>query len=117
MFRNIMDKIRLHKPPKGYQQLTMDNIKKMDYDQKRGFSVMIEHPMIAIFTMEIIDYFKAAGGVNFVSFCAWDAEIGEIEITVRPKARKTKTQIIKELKKEIKELKVNASTSKTDQDS
>lgn len=95
------------KPPSGYQRLTDFNVKKMTYDQKRGFSAMLEHPVIAIFTVEIIKYFKAVGGVNFVSFCAWDPAIGEIEITVRPKKGKTKTQIISELKKEIEDLKTH----------
>ncbi|MCK5615056.1 hypothetical protein KAR91_75030 [Candidatus Pacearchaeota archaeon] len=95
------------KPPPGYQRLTSMNVKKMTYDQKRGFSAMLEHPALAIFTIEIIKYFKAAGGVNFVSFCAWDSDMGEIEITVRPKSGKTKAQIISELKKEIEDLKTH----------
>ena len=79
----------------------------MTYDQKRGFSAMIEHPAIAIITTEIIQYFKAVGGANFVSFCAWDSDIGEIEVTIRSKSGKTKTQIISELKKEIEDLKTH----------
>lgn len=105
---NFFKKLKwFSKKPPGYQKLTTANIKKMEYDQQKGFSAMIEHPIIPIFTEEIIRYFKTVGAVNYVSFCAWDSSIGEIEITIKPKNGKTKTQIITELKKEIEDLKTS----------
>jgi len=95
------------KSPPGYEKLTPTNVKKMEYDQQKGFSAMLENPAVAIITAEVIKFFKASGGVNYVSFCAWDKEIGEIEINVRPKNGKTKAQIIAELKQEIAALKAH----------
>lgn len=99
------------KPPSEYKKLT---VKNAQLDETGMLTVLLQHPDICMFTKAIVDYFKAAGGVNFVSFCAWDRDVGELEFIIRPKTGKPMAKIIQELKAEIKELKKEKPMDKID---
>jgi len=86
---------RKKKAPEGSEPIS---VKKIEF--KSGVStVTIAHPLFPIITDALIDIFKDAKGVNYLSIGIWRKDVGELEVILQRQEGKTPAQ----LKHEIEE--------------
>ena len=64
----------------------------LTYTRTGGLELVASHPGVAMLAAHLAAYFKAQGGINYVEFSAWNAELGELTFTVQRRDGETPAQ-------------------------
>ncbi len=75
--------------------------------------LFVEHPIFALFALEMADWFAAAGGKNYVEvLLGFKLETKDFIMTIQKKSGKTPHELRKELEAELARLRETAGTCK-----
>ena len=88
-------------------------INEMHFTREGGLEFRAEHPAFAALVVEIGHFFKKFGGENYVEFCVWNKDFGEMVVTVRPINGETPAQKADRFEAEIRGFKAKLAVCET----
>ena len=82
-------------------------IEGMKYSREYGLELQAKHPAVIALAAHLAQFFNAQGGINYVEFSTYTAELGELVFTVQRRDGETPAMQAARWKRLYEELKSN----------
>lgn len=68
---------------------------------ERGLQLRAKHPAFAALVEQMVEFFRASGGKNYVEVTLFDESLGHMVLTLQRQAGQTPGELVRELKDKL----------------